>query len=204
MISGLALDIDDTLAHTGYQYFCAMREIFGDPWFPFEKFHHYCARSTDAWVSDEANRRILEKVHDNDYQKSISLVPWALETVWQIHRSHPFSCYVTMRPQDVLQWTQEWLAKHGFPQLPIVARPLSVSKENEHIWKVWTLNELYQEWVTGVIDDQVKIIHQMAEYYPDYQWVIHIIRPDTIIDSPMRHTISDSWEMLREKLHEEK
>lgn len=202
MISGLALDIDDTLAHTGHDRFHEMRELFGDPGFPFEDLHKYHDLASDTWMSDEANQRKMQKVHENEYYKNISLVPWAHETVGHIHSQIPFSCYITMRPQDVLQWTEERLTKHGFPQLPIIARPISLPRDDRHQWKASTLYELYQEWVTGIIDDQIKIIHQMETYHPDYQGIIHIVRPMAVVESAIRHTVSNSWQELREKLWE--
>ncbi len=61
MISGLALDIDDTLAHTGHDRFHEMRELFGDPGFPFEDLHKYHDLASDTWMSDEANQRKKQK-----------------------------------------------------------------------------------------------------------------------------------------------
>lgn len=200
MISWLALDIDDTLSNTAYDWFPAMQKLFGDPGFVFDELHNYYPRINDIWQHEDAKQRILEKVHNNEFQKNISLVPWAKESISYIHEQLPFSCYITMRPQDVLQWTEEQLMKHRFPQLPIIARPLSISKEEEYKRKVWTLNELYQEWVTGIIDDQVKLLRQMTEHYPGYQWIIHIIGPMVSIETSIRYTVSDSWKTLKEKI----
>lgn len=173
----LALDIDDTLANTAHDWFQELKKLFGDPWFNFDELHKHnnYNRVNEVWSDPDAQQRMMTKIHDNNYQTNISLVPHALESVQDIHTHKPFSCYITMRPQNVIEWTKEWLLKHWFPELRIIARPLSISKEKEHSRKVWVLNELYQEWVAGIIDDQIKLIHQMEEYYPDYPGTIHII-----------------------------
>lgn len=190
----LALDIDDILADTTRTRFFTLTHIFWDCGMTFEEaMKNHGGRNNTIWTSPEAQQWMKEKNHDNEYQKSLSLVDDALESVQLLHNHYqPFSYYITARPETVLSWTKEWLEYHDFPRLPIIIRPTSIRREQEHTRKVWLLHQLYKEWVSGIIDDQMKLLHHMENLHPDYSWSLHIIWKENNLSTQLNHTISYS------------
>ncbi len=193
----LALDIDETLARTDHDRFQEMKELFWDPWFSYEDHHIHVERLNYIWTHDEANKFMKDKIHDDEYQKTISMVPWSLEKVTKLHKKRLFNCYITARPDTVISWTKEWLKNNWFPNLPIIAKPINIQKDKEHLWKAETLYNMYKQWVLGIVDDQIKLIEQMDNYFPDYKGNIHILtkRPFNL-ETNISYTLSNHWNEL--------
>ena len=124
-----ALDIDDLLSHTAHDRFHELKELFGDPWYDFADLKKHTERVNSVWNDDNAQKRIIEKIFDNEYQKTISLFPESLESVTKLQRKNLFNCYITARPDAIIDGTQHRLEKNWFPDLPIIARPSTIPKE---------------------------------------------------------------------------
>ncbi len=198
-----ALDIDDLLSHTAHDRFHELKELFGDPWYDFADLKKHTERVNSVWNDENAQKRIIEKIFDNEYQKTISLFPQSLESVTKLQRKNLFNCYITARPDAIIDGTQHRLEKNWFPALPIIARPPTIPKDKEHLRKAQTLYTLQSEGVIGIIDDQFKLLHQMEQYFPDYQWTLHLLlctHDDSSIITNINHTISHSREEVAEKL----
>lgn len=201
----LALDIDETLADTDRDRFQQLESLYWNPWYNYEEYHNHVERVNNIRAHEEAQQRMKDKIHDNEYQKNISLIPWALKAVQTLHtKKELFTYYITARPESVVTWTQERLLSHWFPNLPIIAKPLDVSKEKEHLWKAETLYKLYNKWVIWIIDDQIKLLNQMNIHFPDYKWTIHLIISEknsiNIEPGSLNFSLSNSWDELYNKL----
>ena len=93
-------------------------------------------RNRTIWTSPEAQERMQHKVYDNNYQTTIPIIPHAHQSIYELHIRKPFVCYITARPESILEGTQQRLRKHNFPDLPIIAKPVSVPREQEHTRKI--------------------------------------------------------------------
>ena len=154
-ISGLAIDIDDTLSHTGQHWFERMSLRFGNP------ENITCAeiikkygriKNVPYWQSPRAKRFIKKLIRSNEFQARISLIKGSNNAIQKIHRIVPVAAYVTGRPVSVYKSTRQWLARHNFPNAPIILLPFNVSHEKRNLWKAKQLKFLYPE-VRGIIDD---------------------------------------------------
>ena len=98
-------------------------------------------------------------------QKGLPLIPGAVEGVAGLGKLVPILGYLTVRPVSVVEPTLDWLREHGFPLVPVVAKPNDVPFSEGNEWKGRVLNELFSLGVTGIVDDNPKVsIHAGADY----------------------------------------
>jgi hypothetical protein len=65
------------------------------------KIHH--GRNNAIWTSPEAQAWMQDKIHDNHYQTTIPIIPHAHQSVLELHVRKPFVCYITARPESILE-----------------------------------------------------------------------------------------------------
>mmetsp|Transcript_67404 Transcript_67404/g.186802 ORF Transcript_67404/g.186802 Transcript_67404/m.186802 type:complete len:97 (+) Transcript_67404:565-855(+) len=58
-----------------------------------------------------------------------------------------------------------WLQENGFPNLPVVAKPVDVPFADGNKWKAAALHQLWPE-VTGIVDDNPKVALAAGRDYP--------------------------------------
>ncbi|MDD5341858.1 MAG: hypothetical protein PHI73_00760 [Patescibacteria group bacterium] len=188
---GLAIDIDETLSWTIGYWVAKMQEKFGNPENLtikeiIEKYRY--TQNVPYWQSDEAKQWIQDKIHSDDLQKELPLIEGANAYLNKINEIIPIAAYITVRPEKVINGTQDWLDKHGFPKAPIICKPMEVSHQNGNQWKAEVLQKLYPD-ILGMIDDNAKLLEYLAE---DYKGIIFLY-DHTNIDSKFNVIACKNW-----------
>jgi len=165
---GLVLDIDETLAATNVAWFERCIELFGNP----ENLttdelicKYHLAQNNPAWQSKEAVDWMHAQRTSPNAQDDLPIIPNAVKGVEELCVLTPVVGYLTVRPETVNSNTLRWLKENGFPELPIVAKPVDVPFEEGNRWKAKVLHELWPE-VTGIVDDNPKVPMYAGRSYP--------------------------------------
>jgi len=154
-ISGLALDIDDTLSHTDQHWFNQVNMRLGNPEnMTFRETAKKYGREERIphWQTQKGKRLVKKLIHSNKFQVDISLIAGSNRAVQKINRIIPIVAYLSSRPSSVWAGTRQWLSKHGFPDAPIILLPSNVAHHKGIEWKARRIKFLYPE-VQGIIDD---------------------------------------------------
>ena len=145
---GLVLDIDETLAATNVAWFERCIELFGNP----EKLtnhelicKYHLAQYNPAWQSKEAADWMNSQRTEPSAQDNLPIIPNSVKCVEELCNVTPVVGYLTVRPETVNPNTSRWLKENGFPELPIVAKPVDVPFEEGNQWKAKVLHELWPE-----------------------------------------------------------
>lgn len=163
------LDIDDTLCITARIWYDELTKVAGHPGLTFEEmWKQYSGRfqQSPAWKDKpEVVEWVNAMIHSSEHY--VGLEPWekAKERVWDVHGVIPIGAYVTMRSRSVLDATRGWLQAHGFPEAPILSRPLDIPHVDMHAWKARALEELHPH-LMGIVDDDPHVIRQLSPHYP--------------------------------------
>lgn len=185
----LALDIDETLSATNVKWFERCAILFGNPdglttMELITKYH--LAQNNPSWQTEEAKEWMSKQRTAPEAQDDLPLVPGAFEGVKILHGCNNvrFVAYLTVRPENVAERTIHWLQQQGFPNLPVVLKPLDVPFEDGNKWKADALRALYPD-VSGIVDDNPKVPKYVGSSYmgkvylfgrdatePEYKWAI--------------------------------
>lgn len=172
-ISGLSLDIDETLSVTVKPWFAMMNEQFGNPeGLSAEELRakYIYTRNVPYWQSAEATD-FIQGLRSNDaIHETMPLIEGADAAVQKISKIIPVVLYPTVRPDIVTSGTEKWLRTNGFPKAPVFARPADVPYEMGNQWKAGVLEELYP-YVRGIVDDNVGLANFLSS---DYQGVVFV------------------------------
>jgi len=166
---GLALDIDNTLSATNEHWVDHLVMRFGTPGFGLSQGALVSMLASQpcsqVWRSDEARSHIDFMKSDPDFQAvGIPVIDGAVQGVRDLHAVTPISCYMTVRPASSAVRTREWLLSHGFPDLPIYARPPHVAHEDGNAWKGKLLQDSHPS-VTGIVDDSTSVLRACGDDY---------------------------------------
>lgn len=165
---GLVLDIDETLSATNVAWFQQLEKLFGNPdGLPIEALiaQYKLAQYVPFWQSKEAHSWMQRRRDDPKAQDGLPLIPGAVEGVHALRKKRPIVGYCTVRPDAVNPNTIAWLRENGFPDLPVVAKPLEVPFEDGNKWKASALHAMWPE-VTGIVDDNPKVSLFAGPAYP--------------------------------------
>ncbi len=192
-VPGLALDIDETLSDTTAFYFDHMQKQFGKledlSTRELIKKYRYSYR-VPQWQHEEAKQFHDELRHDDSVQEDFELLENCNEAVNKVNQLIPIVAYVTTRPEAVVNGTRRWLAKHNFPDKPIIARPAGLTYEQVNTWKARVLELLYPE-VLGIIDDEPDMGGNLDK---NYKGVIFYYNAPKHIEAKVRVYPSKTWE----------
>ncbi len=190
---GFALDIDDTLSLTWAYWGKEMLRLFGNPenltWEEIRRKYRRC-ENVPYWQTPEAMAWMHEKRHRGTYFEELERMEGSLEWLDEIQKHFPIHLYLTARATESLDVTRTWLAKHGFPDVEIVARPPSVPYEGIYHWKSSILMELYPA-VLGIIDDDANLPSHMPA---EYEGTIYTIGHETSDRSDINVHVCPTWE----------
>lgn len=172
-ISGLAVDIDETLSYTIGHLVLKLQENFGNPENLsvkeiIEKYRY--TQNVPYWQHAEAKEWIDKEIHSNELQENLPLIEDANIYLNKINEIIPIAAYITVRPTSVIDGTKIWLEKHHFPIAPIITRPPEVLHTNGNAWKAELLNNLYPQ-ILGIIDDNAKLLEFLGK---DYKGVVFL------------------------------
>jgi hypothetical protein len=76
----------------------------------------------------------------------------------------PIKCYLTLRPESVVDGTREWLKQHQFPDATVFAKPDHIDRLEGNKWKANILKQAYPT-IKGIIDDNQGIIEELGKDY---------------------------------------
>jgi len=166
-ITGIALDIDDTLSQTKKYWFEYFSRIIGNP----EKLtsDEFCQKypliqDAPYFQTQEAKELIFELSNSSQVYRDLEIIDNSLNSVNKINQTIPVVAYITMRPHNSILATQDWLNKHNFPKARLISRPDSLSIDSINNWKADILQELYPN-IIGIVDDSVNVINQLPSTY---------------------------------------
>jgi len=161
---GIVLDIDETLSWTAGKWLKEAFEKFGNPeglterQF-FEKYHLVQNAPKDLYPRWHA-KDVVDWMNfmrmSPEMQLGIELVEGAKEGVAALHEHTSIVGYMTARPQCMNRGTYKWLRSHGFPDVPVMAKPDEVPFQEGNRWKAQALKFLEAN-VTAIVDDNPKV-----------------------------------------------
>jgi len=169
---GVVLDIDNTLADTHMHWINILVAKFGTPDQTLSpkalhaKYRYVPLEEVPCWSTDECQAYIKHMAEDPMIQaRGIPVIDDAVEGVQQLQSLLGVVGYVTVRPCAAVVHTRAWLLSHGFPDLPIVARPRDVPHDAGNMWKGRILADLFPT-VTGIVDDSTTVLRACGDDYP--------------------------------------
>jgi len=178
--SGIALDIDDTLANTNLFWARYLIKLFGAPeGFTAEEViekYRYC-RSAPFW-GDVERGWVDENKHSAELLIRIPTIPGAVRVIRQIGSIVPIVAYVTSRPASVACVTEKWLQENGFPFAPVFAMPTNLHAYFEHTWKAKVIESMYPN-VWGIVDDSIDVLCTISSDYCGTYFLFGDIIPDS-------------------------
>lgn len=169
-IQGLALDIDETLSLTINYLIEGLQKNFGNPENlsiseVIEKYRF--THNVPYWQTKDALDWLDKARKSNKLQENLPLIENSNKLVEKISKIIPISAYITIRSESVIPGTKIWLKKHGFPDVPVIAKPDKLPIEEGSKWKAQVLLSLYPN-VVGIIDDNPSIIEFLPSEYKGY------------------------------------
>lgn len=194
---GLALDIDETLSNTRKHWFEFLMEQIGNPenltLHEMMKKYRY-SQDVPYWQTDEGKKIMEKNRHNSELQLNIDLMDGAQEGVYKVNKIVPVLCYLSARPESVLNATEKWLEYNKFPKADIFLKPINVTKEDSYDWKSDILNYLYPN-IVGIVDDNpIQVESLVSKGYLGKVWLYG--HTDICFDSD--NVINcDNWNSVR-------
>jgi hypothetical protein len=168
-VKWLALDIDETLSVTMPYWFDKLLDLY---WNPenltgiqiVEKY--WIFQNVPYWRDDYDINQLLYKFReDNNAQTELSIIEWVNYHYKQIHDEIiPILSYITVRPDNISEWTSKWLEKHDFPKAEIIHIPQELEYLFWNIWKACVLDILYPN-IVWIVDDNPNLIKMLPSRY---------------------------------------
>jgi hypothetical protein len=165
--TGIACDLDETCSWTVYHYIDILKNKFGNPenlstLDMVEKYQY--VQSVPYYRTPEINEWIEEMIHSNELQPELPLIPNIQDYIHKVNKTMPIKCYLTLRPESVVDGTREWLKQHQFPDATVFAKPDHIDRLEGNKWKANILKQAYPT-IKGIIDDNQGIIEELGKDY---------------------------------------
>ena len=198
---GLALDIDDTLSYTWAYWAQELMRIGGNPenltWQEVRRKYRRC-EDVPYWQTEEIKQWMYEHRGESDYLHHLECVVGSRETVPLVHELYPIRLYLTARTDTSLATTRAWLDRHGFPNVPIVSRPVDVAHSSSYEWKSSILQALHPS-IIGIVDDDAKLAEHIS---PDYPGTIYLIGEETYPREDVHIVHCPNWNAVHTALQQ--
>lgn len=201
-VSGLALDIDDTLSWTCREWVELLHQEFGNPEnlskdefvkkYRLIQNAHYLQR-------DDVHARCIQFCYDEQYYSELPSIEGALPALSEITRIIPVVAYLTARPESLRKTTEEWLAQHNFPQASLIMNPHEFSHSITATWKSETLEKFYPQ-IVGIIDDNPNVCAALS---PDYRGSVFLYGHGTTDLPHPRAVACNDWNDVVEKIRKQ-
>ncbi len=166
-ITGIALDIDNTLSSTNQDWFDFMVKKVGNPenlsYDQFSKKYHILDNAP-YYQTQEAKKIIYDLTFSPKSYSELTVLDNSSHFVNKLNEIVPVVAYITMRPQSINIATQDWLDKHDFPKAKLIARVNSLDYYLAMDWKKEVLEELHPN-IVGIVDDSQGIADRMSSNY---------------------------------------
>ena len=198
-VKGLALDVDDTLSGTLVFVIEKLLKELGSP----EKLtaleiknKYLHSNNIPYWHDEAANKVIEDVILVNEKQKELPLIENANKIVQEINKIIPIVAYITVRPTNVIDGTRFWLKKHGFPEAPIIAKPININRNTGNKWKAKVLEYLYPQ-VVGIVDDNPGLIDFFSKKYKGVDYLYGGAKTER---KDIKVIPCDDWETVIKKI----
>ncbi|ATW28754.1 hypothetical protein DCMF_19535 [Candidatus Formimonas warabiya] len=122
------------------------------------------ARDIPFWNVEEVRKWGIQALESEEMTEEYPIMEGSDKAVEKINHVIPVVGYLTLRQTSVRDATKRWLAKHGFPDEPVITRPNNLKLEDGMKWKADTLAYLYPQ-VIGSIDDTLDIFNYLPSSY---------------------------------------
>jgi predicted secreted acid phosphatase len=175
LISGLAVDIDETISDTSTYWFEEAIKKFGKPNNKTTKEiidEYVLIQNIPFWNKLEIESWLLDARKNLDFHSKPLPIIGALDTLKEIDKKIKIVAYITARPEFLRETTINWLEKHGFPKADLIHMPNKNEHSESNLWKANVLEYLYPQ-VSGIIDDNPLLVKEISE---TYQGDIYLIR----------------------------
>lgn len=110
---------------------------------------------------EEAQDKINQLIHSRELNRDFPYIDCALRGVNKLSQfsSLGLACYLTSRPDVILDITRKDLAEKGFPKLPIVIRSDNIPQNESTAWKIANINYINARYQSNVImiDDSLEL-----------------------------------------------
>ncbi|MGM5484394.1 MAG: hypothetical protein ACQEP1_00805 [Nanobdellota archaeon] len=162
--SGIAIDLDDTVFNTSLHWYKTLVSNFGKP--PglgvgdIEKRYGYF-QQVPYFQGRKAEKLFEHMVHGNGYQEKLPLNEGAKDRLDDIQSEYGIAGYVTARPEDVREGTENSLGRHNLPEAPLIMR--QDNEDDHNRWKGLLISE-NSHLVRGIIDDNPSLIEHLSYY----------------------------------------
>jgi len=166
-VSGLALDIDETLSYTLLHWVEQLQINFGNPEKLTVKELIQKYRYMDHvpyWQTTEALEWMQWARTSNKLQAELPLIENSNIAARKIDEIIPISLYLTVRPMSVVKGTVQWLTTHNFPVGSLMLRPDGTKREDGNKWKAEVLEILFPE-IGGIVDDNSGLVKNLSSKY---------------------------------------
>lgn len=166
-VSGIAIDIDETISFTVEYWVKELSKKFGNPQnlSAREIFRRYrLIQNFPQWQTKEAQDWMHNARNSNEIQRNLPLIKNANHAVNKLTKIIPIACYLTVRPKSVIEGTGHWLDKHNFPKAEIIARPKNLPYEQGTKWKAELLAKMYPQ-IIGIVDDNLGLVSYLPKSY---------------------------------------
>lgn len=198
-VTGLALDIDETLSDTGPHWWNHMLKFHRVEGLTYEeslKMYKFI-ENVPEWQTQEAKDYITTALDSDEFNDAIPLLHESNRMVNKLNAIVPIVAYITARPENIRQATENWLIKHGFPKAPVLLRPVTSTfqgLETKNAWKAEVLKYLYPE-VLGIVDDNTGLPSELLKVGYEgklflYGKLLKEINPE---DYPFPVILSPDW-----------
>ncbi|WP_236860070.1 hypothetical protein [Candidatus Formimonas warabiya] len=163
---GLVIDLDETLSWTVYYMAGELAKLYGNPQnlSVEELCERMNARDIPFWNVEEVRKWGIQALESEEMTEEYPIMEGSDKAVEKINHVIPVVGYLTLRQTSVRDATKRWLAKHGFPDEPVITRPNNLKLEDGMKWKADTLAYLYPQ-VIGSIDDTLDIFNYLPSSY---------------------------------------
>lgn len=166
-ISGIALDIDETIANTCEFWIEKANEKFGNPTNMTSKeiFKKYkFLQKVPFWNKEELMKYVEFLINDEQMHFNVEPFENVHHHINKLSENLNIVAYITARSEYLSKITEKWLIKHNFPIAPVILKPKTIEHKDGNKWKAKVLEYLYPQ-VCGIVDDNPKLGKEISDEY---------------------------------------
>lgn len=199
-LTGLALDIDDTLSQTKKSLLNCFYRTIGNPenLTPDEFCQKYHLIQDAPYFQTPQGLDLINKLaRSPETFCDLEIIDNSNFYVNEINKTIPIIAYITMRPQLTINVTQTWLDRYNFPKAKLISCPDSLACHSIE-WKTSVLEALYPQ-VIGIVDDSLGVAKNISS---DYKGKIYLYNIEPYSSRPEINIIPcPTWGSVLDKIH---
>jgi hypothetical protein len=124
-MSGVILDIDDTIADTSITLARLMWEKYPLPHYPSvdEALDQWgMPELVPQWQQPDIQHEMYTLLNDKQFMLDLPLITSAKRAIDQMTQKMQVAAYLTSRLKDLQQVSERWLQLHDLPRAPVISR----------------------------------------------------------------------------------